>query len=241
MGTILKEIRSAYMQGVSAKDLEATGKYNKTTITLNYSVMRRGGYIFGSRQEGWDKSLLPTGTVLTAVIPEHNHLVVEGGKTRETTSKKERDPLQGIRKALSKAKEQGIAKEAILAEIGALYNNVLLYRDGVGVSAYDPTPSDLPEVLGEILKTTGEQQESGRVSVTSVLEALNGEKTEPVSGLIVPEYLVGRAVKFKVGAIARTGRVVSLEEEGGERVFNVKDGKERNFKLTQDKFTLINE
>lgn len=240
MGTLLKEIRSAYMQGVSAKDLEATGKYNKTTITLNYSVMRRGGYIFGSRPEGWDKSVLPTGTVLRAIIPEHNHLVVEGGKTRETTPKKERDPLQGIRKALSKAKEQGIAKEAILAEIDALYYNVLPYRDEGVVLTCDPMPSDLPDVLREILKT-GEQQESGRVSVTSVLEALNEEETEPVSEAIVPEDLVGCEVKFKVGAVPRTGKIVSLEEEGGEYVFNVRDGKERNFKLTQNKFTLINE
>jgi len=241
MGTILKEIRSAYMQGVSAKDLGATGKYNKTTITLNYSVMRRGGYIFGSRPEGWDKSVLPTGRVLTAVIPEHGHLVVEGGKTRETTSKKERDPLQGIRKALSKAKEQGIAKEAILAEIDALYNNVLLYRDGVGVSAYDPTPSDLPEVLGEILKTTGEQQESGRVSVTSVLEALNEEETEPVSETVAPKDLVGRAVKFKVGAVARGGKIVTYGTINNITMFDIVDGKGRNFSLPQDRFTLINE
>ena len=241
MGTILKEIRSAYMQGVSAKDLGATGKYNKTTITLNYSVMRRGGYIFGSRPEGWDKSVLPTGRVLTAVIPEHNHLVVEGGKTRETAHKKERDPLQGIRKALSKAKKQGIAKEAILAEIDALYNNVLLYRDGVGVSAYDPTPSDLPEVLGEILKTTGEQQESGRVSVTSVLEALNEEETEPVSETVAPKDLVGRAVKFKVGAVARGGKIVTYGTINNITMFDIVDGKGRNFSLPQDRFTLINE
>ncbi len=206
MGTILKEIRSAYMQGVSAKDLEATGKYNKTTITLNYSVMRRGGYIFGSRPEGWDKSVLPTGTVLTAVIPEHNHLVVEG-----------------VRKALSKAKEQGIAKEAILLELDALFGGASL------ATVTEPMSNEMNTTL------------SGRVSVTSVLEALNEEETEPVSEAIVPEDLVGRAVKFKVGAVSRTGRVVSLEEEGGEYVFNVRDGKERNFKLTQDKFVLINE
>ena len=233
MGTILKEIRSAYMQGVSAKDLAATGKYNKTTITLNYSAMRRGGYIFGSRPEGWDKSVLPTGMVLTAVIPEHNHLVVEGGKKRETTPKKERDPLQGIRKALSKAQEQGIAKETLLVEIDALFGCTTLNI------VNEPIPEEIRTALR--VRGVGEQQESGRVSVTSVLEALNEEETEPVSEAIAPDDLVGRAVKFKVGAVPRTGKIVSLEEEGGESVFNVKDGRERNFKLTQDKFTVINE